>query len=298
MTLAKKISSLQSLSLLFLTLLLFAALTPLALAQETTTTATPPAADTNGITPNDIANIRSEGFTIVPANPNTINSRKFIFEIRPGESSNDFVSVQNLSNQPVKFLLYGADPTFSAQGTPAYKTRQSGGNGEGSWIKFDNQEFTLQPNEQRIERFTITVPKEAELGEHRAGITIEKSKADVNNPNITIATRVILHADIKVTLDPQPVPKMDGSFSASIVAEKPSWQTYYFWISLALFLISLTALLAVTLKSRPVNRPLTSTPQKPVHKINKPTAKTITKPKTSKRKPVRKPTRKPRKTAK
>lgn len=279
MNLVKKITS-----LILIIFIISSTIIPIAFAQET--------AGETGITPNDINNIRSEGFTIVPANPNTINPRKFIFEIRPGETSDDYVTIENLSNQEEKFLLYGADPTFSAQGTPAYKTRQSDSGAEGSWIKFDNPQITLKGREKRIEHFTISVPPDTELGDYRAGITIEKSKADINNPNITIATRVILHSEIKVTLDPQPVPKHDGTFASSITPEEPSWQIVYFWISLGLFIVSFLALIIVSYQERKKKKMITESKPTPTKKVTKKTTgkiKTSSKKSNTTKKSPRKP---------
>jgi heme exporter protein D len=202
----------------------------------------------------DLDMVRSEGFTLVPTKPNTINERKFIFEIKPGENAQDSVTIKNLSDSQVTFKLYGADPTLSAQGTLAYKTRQSGGEAEGSWVRFNNPEITLAKGEERIETFTISVPEKTPYGDYRAGIAMEKSKQDINDSNITIATRVILHAEIKVTANPNIVPKKgDILKEASPEPENNKWKSMYFWVSLALFIASLTALIVVTIQERKKN---------------------------------------------
>jgi len=193
-----------------------------------------------------------EGFTIVSANPNTINPRRFIFEVKPGQSVEDFVEIQNMSESEETFLLYGADPTFSAQGTPAYKTRQAGGNGEGKWILFDETEVKMAPNEKRIVRFTLRVPETAAKGDYRAGIAMEKAaRPSAAQPGISIATRIILHAEIKVTDNPRAIPHVDGTISIGeteiTTAQQADWRTLYFWISLVLFICSFVALLFVTL---------------------------------------------------
>lgn len=207
--------------------------------------------------PPELANLKSEGFTITPARPNSVNPRKFIFEIRPGESKQETVVIKNLSSESGTFYLYGADPTFSAQGTPAYKTRQAGGDGEGQWITFNQPEINLTGGEEKAVQFTLAVPEDAELGDYRIGIAMEKTKKDANNPNITIATRIILHTDVKVTDNPSPVPKqgemMDGPQKTT--PDDSPWQIYYFWISLGLFIASFLALIWVTFqeKKQPFN---------------------------------------------
>ncbi len=226
-----------------------------------------------------------EGFTIVSANPNTINPRRFIFELKPGDSIDDFVEVQNLAGHEETFLLYGADPTFSAQGTPAYKTRQAGGNGEGQWIKFEESEIKMTPNEKRIVRFTLQIPESAPKGDYRAGIAMEKAAhQSTAQPGISIATRIILHAEIKVTDNPHAIPKQDGTLvtngkvTTPQEAQKADWRAAYFWISLVLFIVSCLALLWVTLaecfasKECDVETPL-KTPTHPIAKSRTSTTK-------------------------
>lgn len=234
-----------------------------------------------------------EGFTIVSANPNTINPRRFIFEVKPGQSVEDFVEVQNMAESPETFLLYGADPTFSAQGTPAYKTRQAGGNGEGKWILFDEPQVTLEPNEKRIVRFTLQIPENAPKGDYRAGIAMEKAaRPSATQPGISIATRIILHAEIKVTDSPRAIPHADGTVSIGETEITPTkqadWRTIYFWISLVLFICSFIALLWVTLAECFANKKMTkeapaeTTPApvaKPAKRAKK-TKKSLTKEKT------------------
>lgn len=180
------------------------------------------------------------GFTLTPAYPNTINSRKFIFEIAPGTSITDYILVRNLSDMDETYLLYGADPTVSNQGTPAYKTRQNGGDGEGSWIKFQDPQAQVSAGGIKLFKFTVSVPENTPLGDYRAGITMEKVRKDKNNSAITIATRVILHSNIKVTDDPQPIPH-DQEPPQDTKASKATAQPYY-WVFVGLFFASIAFL--------------------------------------------------------
>lgn len=189
---------------------------------------------------------KNEGFTIVPLYPNTINPRKFLFEIKPGDQAVEEAYIKNFSDEPVTVLLYGADPTLSNTGTLAYKTRQTPNDGPGSWVKFDESPVDLGPQEGKKIRFSVNVPKDTSLGDYKAGIAIEKTKKDINNASITIATRVIIHAEIKVTNDPKPIPRGEPAVKETA----PAWKQYYFWGSLLLFLASIGLLGWVTLKDR------------------------------------------------
>lgn len=200
--------------------------------------------------PEEITNMKSEGFTLIPADPNTMNQWKFIYEAKPGTTTRDSVVIKNLSGNDATFSLYGTDSTQSAQGTLAYKTRDASGEGQGNWITFDEPEVTLGPGEEKLTSFTLSIPEDAELGDYRLGIAMEKTKKDINNPNVTIATRYVSHTEVKVTNNPQPIPKMSGDMQTPEPQEEDTLQLYYFWISLALFITSFIALVWITFQEK------------------------------------------------
>ncbi len=194
---------------------------------------------------------KNEGFSLVPAYPNSIKPQEFLFELKPGSKEEEYVYVKNFSDEATTFLLYGADTTLSSQGTRAYKTRDTMGEGQGNWIQFEHPEIRLNPGEGKREKFTMTVPDKTAMGTYFLGIAIEKSKKDSKNPNITIATRVILKGEVKVTNDPKPIPKK----TAPPTFLKSGWQTWYFWISLILFLISLSVFIWAAMKDKKKSPP-------------------------------------------
>jgi len=232
-------------SLIFSLILLLTMNVPIVQAQDSSQQSAETESALPGPQVPDASILKSEGFTMVPAYPNAVNSRQFVYEAKPGDVIEDYIYAKNLSLDEATFYFYGADPTFSAQGTPAYKTRQAGGNAEGSWVKFDTPEVNFKGEEIKKMRFTITVPKDAGYGDYRIGIAMEKTKKDAGNPNVTIATRYILHTKLTVSQNPQPVPR-DGEAGM----KDTSWQVYYFWISLILFITSFSALIWVTLSEK------------------------------------------------
>lgn len=237
----------------------------------------------------------NEGFTITPADPINPDIHNFTFALKPGSQVENFVEIRNMASYEETFLLYGADPTFSAQGTPAYKTRQDGGTGEGQWIAFDEPQTTLAPGEKRTMRFTVNVPAKTVLGKYRAGIAMEKTKKDANNPGITIATRLILHSNINVTDNP-------AALTGAIIEEKSTdtgfdWRMAYFWVSLILFMASFIALIWITLlekkeKSKKAAPSKTATKTRPARKPARKHARKTTKRATTRRKSSRKKPRK------
>jgi hypothetical protein len=180
--------------------------------------------------------INEDRFNFVIANPNTIDPKKFIFELKPGETSSDEVYVKNASDVPLKFSLYGADGTKTAQGSFALRTKNEPLKDVGKWITFDEKEITLQPGEYKKVKFHLEVPSGTPEGTYSGGVAAEKSKPETGNPNVTIAVRIGLRVDVKVTSNPHPASKKYAD-----VVGNPFYQVY-FWASLGLFLVSAGAL--------------------------------------------------------
>lgn len=180
--------------------------------------------------------MNDDTFNFTIANPNTVEPKRFIFEIKPGEKAEDYVFVKNASDVPLKFVLYGSDGTRTAQGSFAVETDEQSADEVGKWITFEEKELMLQPGEGKKVKFRVEVPVGTPEGTYSGGVSAEKSKADTNNANIIIAVRIALRVDVKVTGDPQPVEK-----KYAYVDENPFFQVY-FWASLGLFVLSAGAL--------------------------------------------------------
>lgn len=180
--------------------------------------------------------MNDDAFNFTIANPNTVEPNRFIFEIKPGGKAEDYVYVKNASQVPLKFVLYGSDGTRTAQGSFAVETDEQSADEVGKWITFEQKELMLQPGEIKKIKFRVEVPAGTAAGTYSGGVSAEKSKPDTNNANITIAVRIALRVDVKVTEEPQPVAK-----KYAYVDENPFFQIY-FWASLGLFVLSAGAL--------------------------------------------------------
>lgn len=196
---------------------------------------TPQDAATQQVQPT-LARTNEDSFNFVIANPNTIDPKRFIFELKPGGKTDDYVYVKNASDVPLKFNLYGSDGTQSNKGSFALKTKTEPKGNVGKWITFDEPELTLLPGETQKIKFTIAIPSDAKEGSYSGGISAEKSRPDAGNPNIIIAVRIALRVDVKVTSTPQPIEKKYADIGGN-----PFFQAY-FWASLGLFVVSAGAL--------------------------------------------------------
>jgi len=186
----------------------------------------------------------TDKFVFVIANPNTNEPKKFIFELKPGQQARDSVIVKNEADVPLTFSLYGADGTKTKQGTFALCTKNEQPKDIGKWITFDQKEITLNPGEQRLINFIISIPSDTPLGDYSGGVAAEKSQADTNNPSLIIAVRIGLRVDVKVTDNPQPITK-----KYSVISNNPFFQVY-FWASLLLFVASAGVLVWAYIKEK------------------------------------------------
>ncbi len=199
-----------------------------------------------------------DSFSVAIANPNTINPRSFIFELRPGEKSEDFLIIQNNADVNLSFELYAADSTKSQEGSFAVKTKQQASENIGQWIHFEKPHLTLEPGKAEMLKFLVDIPSSAAPGKYKGGIATEKQKQAADNAAVTIATRIIEPVEIRVTESPNPVPKklkitpelkpgaahwFSDWFSNWIFSWPSGWPQWYFWGSLTLFIISLGLLL-------------------------------------------------------
>ena len=118
-----------------------------------------------------------------PANPQPNNPRTdsiFVFTIKPGETLHDAVRVINNSNDTKTLAVYAADSEVSSGGAFACKQLSEPKTDVGSWITLEKNQVTLASMTNEVVPFTITAPKNADVGEHNGCILIqEANKAPV-----------------------------------------------------------------------------------------------------------------------
>lgn len=118
----------------------------------------------------------SGGVGAKPANPREENPRTqsiFVHEIKPGDSIEDAVLVTNSSGDNKNILVYPTDAQISSGGAFACEQKADSLDNEGSWIKLQKNEVSLDSNQSETIKFTISVPKDASPGEHNACIAIQ-----------------------------------------------------------------------------------------------------------------------------
>jgi uncharacterized membrane protein len=123
-----------------------------------------------------------------------VSSRSaIVLDATPGQTITDRVSVFNFTDQPITFILYPAD-ALSAAGTGAFTLQlPDPDTGQvptpvdaGSWIDVPVDSFTAQPGTRTDIPITITVPLDAEPGDHAGGVVALNAQAKEGSGDLRV----------------------------------------------------------------------------------------------------------------
>lgn len=147
--------------------------------------------------------IESSGIGAVPANPRPDNPRSksiFVYESPAGQTIQDAVVVINNKPQVQTLKVYPVDSQRSSDGAFACAQAADEKKEVGSWIQLAQNEVTLQPNSSQKVDFTLTIPANAEVGEHNGCIAVEESKPtqQAAGNGITLSFRSALRVALTV----------------------------------------------------------------------------------------------------
>ena len=133
-------------------------------ADEGTSEAIPPGASTNGL------------WAVFPITGDGPTKRSnFTYNVEPGRAIRDDVTIANLTEEPITFLLYSAD-AFNAEpaGGLAVRSRHHERDSASRWLTFGDgvveAAVTIDGLHQATVPFTLEVPADAEPGDHAGGI--------------------------------------------------------------------------------------------------------------------------------
>jgi len=135
-----------------------------------------------------------------PATPDPANSRSqsiFIHTIKKGQTVDDKVLVSNQTDSKQTIELYAVDAIPSNTGAFTCKQRSEKATDAGAWIKLSTTEVTLKANDSTIVPFTISAPKDADVGEHDACLAFEAKNEE---PEISGNLRITTRSAVRVAL--------------------------------------------------------------------------------------------------
>ena len=142
------------------------------------------------------------GFGGRPAYPDPNNPRTesvFIHTLEPGDIQKEGVVVINNTAEQKTVLVYGVDSSSSLDSSFACEQFSQEKNDIGAWIKLEKSEVTLNPGTNELVSFTISVPQNANVGEHNGCIVVQekKEKAD-GKSGVSLSVRTGLRVAITI----------------------------------------------------------------------------------------------------
>jgi hypothetical protein len=144
-----------------------------------------------------------DGFrwTIVPSSPSGPKGRKQLdYELAPREEITDWISVTNLSDQPLTVDLYPTDAFTAVDGGFALLPRSQPPDGVGSWITLPTRQLKVPVGKRADLPFQLRVPDGAAPGDHIGGIIASATEAqtDSSGQRVDVERRIAARVYLRV----------------------------------------------------------------------------------------------------
>lgn len=162
-----------------------------------------------------------------PANPDPDNPRTqsiFIMTIDKGETVKDSVLVVNNSGEKQTIRLYSVDGLVTNTGSYTCRQEADARVSLGKSIKLSKSEVTLEDGKNVEVPFTVTMPENADVGEHNGCIVFEAkdNSTDTAGGNVRVKTRQAIRVVATVPGDL----KRDISIEEFSIGESADGPTY------------------------------------------------------------------------
>ena len=108
-----------------------------------------------------------------------------------GQSWTDVVTVENVSDRPLRARVTVADWFFERNGTPVFVKRGSRPEfSMSAWIELNPTEFEIAPGGTQVMRYTLTVPADVPSASYRTALLVESLPdfAETPGPNVAYLT--------------------------------------------------------------------------------------------------------------
>lgn len=137
---------------------------------------------------------------ILPAYPNNdiqYSNAWFIYHLDRGESKLDAVRLTNNKDETVVLKIYPVDATATTDGGFALQPEDALRNDVGGWVKMPLEEIEVPPKTEKLVPFTITIPKDANVGDHAGGIIIQEVETSDNGAPMT-GMRIVSRVGVRI----------------------------------------------------------------------------------------------------
>lgn len=151
------------------------------------------------------------GWSVAPAGPDGPGLRAaFTYNVEPGQTFRDSVSISNLSPEPITFAIYAKD-AYNTEVDAAFALLDDPeeNEGVGSWITLRTTEYEIPSGKRADIPFEVTIPEDALPGDHAGGIIAANVDAvdevEQDGVSVAIRQRVAARMYIRVAgpLDPE-----------------------------------------------------------------------------------------------
>lgn len=153
-------------------------------------------------------------FGVAPAGPEKPDQRPYLaYTVAPGSVISDHIAVLNQADHALELDVYASDVTPGAEGGLEVPARAVAPTSAGSWVSSDVSHVQAPPQTAEtglgfvIVPFTVTVPNNAEPGDHVAAVVAAltaKGEAGAGSPALDLEQRVA--ARLYITVDGELAP--------------------------------------------------------------------------------------------
>jgi hypothetical protein len=159
-------------------------------------------------------------WSVAPADEDGPDKRHwFELSLEAGATATEHLAVTNLSRQQVTFSLDAADGYFTPKGRFSMLNDPSESVAAGTWIDVAPT-VTVESGETAIVPFTVTVPANAEPGDHAAGIaaSVVTGGSDSDGSNLAVRSRFGVRVMTRVLGELAPalsISRLEAGYSTS-----------------------------------------------------------------------------------
>ena len=139
--------------------------------------------------------VTTDTIGVLPAypDPNVQYSDSWlIYKLNLGEVKEDGVQIINNKDETVVVKVYAVDATTTSDGAFALLPEDAAVTDVGGWVRLAAGEIEIPAKSKKLVPFQISIPKNADVGDHMGGIVIQEVQADdqLQGTGVKIITRV------------------------------------------------------------------------------------------------------------
>ncbi|MCX4822973.1 DUF916 domain-containing protein [Streptomyces sp. NBC_01142] len=133
----------------------------------------------------------------------------FYLSADPGATLTDTVTVTNKTAAPLTFRLYAADAyNTERDGGFAVRTRKEKQRGVGAWARPERDRVTVPPHDSVTVPYTLTVPEEAEPGDHPGALVALDERVGPASGSVAVGVQQAVGARIYLRVNGPTVPAL------------------------------------------------------------------------------------------